>query len=85
MPTLVGGPPKTVESPLPGLMSLTSLVPAAVPFDFQSSRPWLPSSALKKSDPSASARSKGEESTPFWLMSLTSVVPPGVPSDVQSS
>ena len=34
---------------LPGLMSLMSLVPARVPSDVQTSLPWGPSSALKKS------------------------------------
>src|SRR6478609_1213175 len=38
-------------SPSCGLMFLTRTVPALVPSDFQSSRPWEPSVALKNSVP----------------------------------
>ena len=67
-------------------MSLTSVVPSGVPSLFQSSAPWVPSSALKnKLFPTAliPARSKAPPSP--GLMSLTRVVPPGVPSVFQSS
>lgn len=37
-----------LEAALPGTMSLTMTVPAAVPSDFQSSLPWVPSLAEKK-------------------------------------
>ena len=36
------------ESLLPGLMSLTKTVPAAVPLLFQSSAPWTPSLAMEE-------------------------------------
>jgi hypothetical protein len=69
------------------MMSLTSFVPAAVPLELQSSTPWVPSSARKKSLPAKAkvVSSVGDESPPPGLMSLTSVVPAAVPSDFQSS
>src|SRR5262245_60953825 len=40
-------------------MSLTRTVPASVPFDFHSSRPWTPSLAVKKTSPPTSVRESG--------------------------
>jgi hypothetical protein len=40
-------------------MSLTRTVPALVPSDFHSSRPWVPSSAVKNNVPRTSAKSEG--------------------------
>jgi len=37
-------------------MSLTRTVPALVPFDFHSSRPWVPSSVLKNNVPPTEVR-----------------------------
>jgi hypothetical protein len=49
---------------VPGLMSLTRAVPAAVPSLFHSSLPCVPSSAGKKSVPRTLARSRATRSTP---------------------
>src|SRR5438874_2471618 len=66
-------------------MSLTSLVPAAVPSDLHGSRPWVGSVAVKKTLPPMSVSSRRLGSPPPGLMSLTSLVPAAVPSDLQSS
>ena len=66
-------------------MSLTRFVPAAVPSDFQSSSPCVPSSAIRKRVPATFASPLGLELALPGLMSLTSFVPAAVPSDLQSS
>ena len=71
----------------PGLMSLTSTVPAAVPSLFHSSAPAVPSVALKKTAPPTPTKLAGDEElfaseiglTP-GKMSLTSAVPAAVPA-----
>ena len=50
--------------PMPGLMSLTRTVPAAVPSLFHSSRPFVPSSAVKNSVPLTSVRLLGVADAP---------------------
>jgi hypothetical protein len=55
----------------PVRMSLTRAVPAAVPSDFHSSTPDVPSAALKKRVLPAAVRLRGEP--PFW----PNYVPPG--------
>ena len=47
----------------PGLMSLTRTVPASVPSDFHSSRPWVPSSAVKNNVPPTPVRDVGVRSS----------------------
>ena len=47
--------------PAPGLMSLTMTVPASVPSLFHSSRPWVPSLAVKNSVPLTFVRALGNE------------------------
>ena len=64
---------------------MTSFVPAAVPSDLQSSLPWVPSLAAKKSVPATFVSQPGVELALPGLMSLTSFVPAAVPSDFQSS
>ncbi len=66
-------------------MSLTSVVPAASPSDLQSSSPFVPSLAAKKSSPPAFASDVGAELALPGRMFLTSFVPVPVPSDFQSS
>src|ERR671932_700795 len=67
-------------------MSLTRVVPAAVPSLFHSSPPCTPSSAAKNSVPFTSAMLPGDEPTVrVPLMSLTSAVPAAVPSDFHRS
>ena len=51
---------------MPGLMSLTRTVPALVPSDFHSSRPWMPSSAVKNSVPPTSTNSEGTLESVTW-------------------
>ncbi len=76
------GPP---ESSL-GSTSATISVPAAVPLDFQSSRPLVPSSAVKNSVlPTAVSWLGFEEPPADGSMSSTSAVPAAVPSDFHSS
>ena len=41
------------------LMSLTRTVPARLPFDFHSSRPWVPSSAAKNNLPAHTGQAGG--------------------------
>src|SRR5262245_60070145 len=62
----------------PGLMSLTILVPAAVPSLFHSSRPCTPSSAVKNSVPLRLVRNDGDKGPE--LSPLTGTVPAAVPS-----
>ena len=66
-------------------MSLTRVVPAAVPSLFHSSVPWLPSSAAKNSVPFTFVRLLGEDEALPALMSLTRTVPAAVPSLFHSS
>ena len=68
-------------------MSLTRTVPASVPSVFHSSRPWVPSSAVKNSVPPTSVRYVGPLYSPSspGSMSLTRTVPASVPSDFHSS
>ena len=74
-----------VESPL-GLMSApTLLVPAPVPSLAQSSRPFVPSSALKKMSEPALKKLPGVELPVPGLMSRSGVVPAVVPSLFHSS
>ncbi len=71
--------------PLPGKMSATIVVPAAVPSLRQSSRPCAASSARKYSTPFSTVSWSGRESVTPWLMSATIQVPCAVPSLRQSS
>src|SRR5262249_4249747 len=73
------------EVALPGLRSLTSTVPAAVPSLFHSSRPCVPSSAVKNSLPLTSVSHQGYEVALPGLRSLTSTVPAARPSLFHSS
>ena len=73
------------ESELPGLMSLTRRVPAAVPLLFHSSKPLTPLSALKNRVPLTLVRSEGLEEPRPGLMSLTRTVPATVPLLFHSS
>ena len=70
----------------PGLMSLTIVVPAAVPSLHQTSVPFTPSSAEKHTSlPRATRYSGSEPSSGVGSMSLTIAVPAAVPSLRQSS
>ena len=53
------------ELPLPGLISWTRKVPSSVPSLDQTSRPWEPSSAVKKSRPFTTAKSAGFDPIPL--------------------
>ena len=64
----------------PGLMSPTSLVPAVVPSLLQSSWPWTPSSAVKKSVPAISATGCGCESPGPGMTSLTKTASVAAPA-----
>ena len=66
-------------------MSLTSVVPLAVPSLFHSSYPSVPSWALKYSVPFTFTGLAGYEPVEPLRMSLTSVVPPVLPSLLHSS
>src|SRR5207302_660138 len=77
----VDGKPKE----LPGLMSLTRTVPAALPSLFHNSRPFTPSSATKNSVPPTAVRYPGYEPELAGLMSLTRTVPAALPSLFHSS
>src|SRR6266568_6678282 len=70
----------------PGLMSSTSIVPAAVPSDVHSSWPWAEPSVAEKNtaEPSTIGGPIDEPPGP-GLMSSTSIVPAAVPSEVHSS
>ncbi len=74
-----------LEPRLPGRMSLTNTVPAAVPSLFQSSLPLMPSLAEKNSVPFTLVRNAGIESPAPAMMSFTNTVPAAVPSLFQSS
>ena len=73
------------EEATPGLMSLTSTVPAAVPSLFHSSVPKSGWNAVKKSVPLTLVSQEGLEDPAPGLMSFTSTVPAVVPSLFQSS
>src|SRR5436190_177113 len=64
-----------LELPLPGFMSLTSTVPAAVPLLFHNSTPLDPSLAVKHKVLPAAVSEAG-----FTLNCFTSTVPVAVPS-----
>ena len=66
-------------------MSLTETVPANDPSDFHNSSPFVPSSAVKKSDEPTATKFAGPALPEPALISFTIVVPPDVPSDFQSS
>src|SRR4029078_8930751 len=66
-------------------MSLTRTVPPVVPSDFQSSAPFVPSSAVKKTVPPTLVRRNGAELSGPGRMSFTRLVPALVPSLFQSS
>src|SRR6516165_9555973 len=66
-------------------MSLTSVVPAAVPSLFHNSAPCDLSKAVKKSVPFISIKLEGYEPAGPGLMSLTSTVPAAVPLEAHSS
>src|SRR6266511_1230690 len=66
-------------------MSLTSWVPAVVPSDFQSSRPFVASFAEKNSVPPTLVRATGLLPAAPLLMSFTSIVPAVVLSDFHRS
>ena len=71
---------------LPGVMFLTRTVPALVRSDFHSSRPWVPSLAVKNNLPRIAVSEAGLEPVlVLGLMSLTRTVPALVPSDFHSS
>ena len=70
------------------LMFLTRTVPALVPSDFHSSRPWVPSLAAKNNRPPMAVREEGwlpAVRRAFGLMFLTRTVPALLPSDFHSS
>ena len=73
------------DPPASGLMSLTITVPAAVPSLFHSSRPFVPSSALKKSMPPTAVSAPILLSFKPGAMSFTITVPAAVPSLFHSS
>src|SRR6266581_109084 len=66
-------------------MSETMVVPAAVPFDFHSSRPCVLSTVEKSSMPFTLVRSAGPDPTPPCQMSLTRAVPVAEPLLFHSS
>ena len=72
---------------VPGSMFLTRTVPALVPSDLHSSRPWVPSLAVKNNRAAHSGQGGSglEPVLPPGLMSLTRTVPALVPSDFHSS
>src|SRR5690242_20358761 len=76
-----------IELVAPGKMSFTITVPAVVPPDFHSSKPWAaaPSLAKKNNVPFTLTMSTGVEEPGPEMMSATSDVPAVVPSDRQSS
>jgi len=80
---LFGVPPAVT----PGLMSLTSFVPTAVPSDFQGSSPCMPSLAGKMRARLVLTKERQFDELPSGpaLMFFTSSVPDAVPSDLQSS
>src|SRR5947207_15863628 len=73
------------EEVLPGLMSATIMVPAAVPSLIHNSKPCAPSSASKKSVPLTLVKKKGLGEALSGLMSFTISVPAAVPSLFHSS
>ncbi len=81
-----------MPSSSPGLMSLSSLVPAFVPSDFQTSTPCSPSLAVKYTRLPRRSNPVGNElsgpgnpsSSPGWR-SATNLVPALVPSVFQTS
>jgi hypothetical protein len=66
-------------------MSVTILVPAAVPSLTHSSRPWTPSSALKKTRLPTRVSSNGSDPRAPGAMSSIRTVPAAVPSLFHSS
>src|SRR4029079_16263364 len=70
---------------LASLMSLTIVVPAAVPLLLHSSAPFVPSLAVKNRVPLTFTRLPGEELALPGLMFITGTVPPEVPSLFHSS
>ncbi len=75
----------SVLEELPAAMSFTITVPPEVPSLFQSSLPFVPSSATKKRVPLTSTNISGALPPLPDLMSLTITVPAAVPSLFQSS
>ncbi len=78
-------PPKMVRSKLPnalppGFISCIRLVPPAVPFDRQTSDPWMPSMAAKKRVLPTTVNPAGLELPVPGLISATIYVPAAVPS-----
>jgi hypothetical protein len=69
----------------PGQMSATSAVPAAVPSERHSSKPWTPSSALKNNVSPSTARLVGLLLAEPGLRSATISVRADVPSERHSS
>src|SRR6266545_1866513 len=70
---------------LPDQMSLTMVVPLAVPSLFQSSVPFVPSLAVKRRVPFMFVRDWGEALAEPGQISFTRDVPLAVPSLFQSS
>src|SRR4051812_22832358 len=70
---------------MPGKASLTMAVPAAVPSDFHSSKPWGPSLAEKNRVLPTAVRLRGQELVEPGLRSEIMAVPAGVPSLRHSS
>jgi hypothetical protein len=70
---------------VPGLTSLVSAVPPAVPSLCQGSHPCSPSPAKNPKPPATGQKPNGREAATPGLMSRTSTVPASVPSVRQSS
>ena len=69
----------------PGLISLTTAVPASVPSDLNSSVPTPRPAATKNRVPLTSVKFRGLELPVPGMRSRTTAVPAGVPSDRHSS
>ncbi len=76
---------KDGELLLPALMSLTNVVPIAVPSVEYSSIPFIPSSAMKYNLFIKTVKKEGELLAEPALISLTKTVPTAEPSLFQSS
>src|SRR5690606_32912485 len=77
---------RIAPSPLPGTISLTRNVVPSVPLEIHSSRPRVPSFAVKTRAPLERPTScSGELLELPGRMSATCTVPPGVPSVIHSS